>query len=132
MQRANEAVAALHRGFLATPYRPTSLSTAARTVVRLVDELNWLNAIVIEAAQPVAGAPVDHAACAVKAAAAAVLERGAELLERTGGDCRELHAALAELADAASRLEDGAMDELPLRRAAAVSDQGLPTVASAS
>ena len=50
---ADAAVAALHRGFLATPYRPTGLSTPARTVVRLVDELNWLNAIV--AGQAAAG-----------------------------------------------------------------------------
>ena len=31
-------------------YRPTGLSTAARTVVRLVDELSWLDAIVVQAA----------------------------------------------------------------------------------
>jgi len=123
VERANEAVAALHRGFLATPYRPTSLNTTARTLVRLVDELNWLNAIVMEAAQPVAGAPVDRAACAVKAAAAGVLERGAELLEVTGGDCQQLHAAMAELAEASSRLDDGAMEYLPVRRTPAVSDQ---------
>ncbi len=38
--QANHAVTALHRAFLATPYRPTGLSTAARTIVRLVDEVN--------------------------------------------------------------------------------------------
>src|SRR3954465_11936623 len=42
--RADEAVDELHRVFFATPYRPTGLSTAARTTVRLVDELRWLNA----------------------------------------------------------------------------------------
>jgi uncharacterized membrane protein YccC len=114
--QANEAVAAMHRSFLATPYRPTSLSTSARTIVRLVDELNWLNAIVVQSARPVEGAPVDHAACAVKVAAAAVLERGAELLDLTGGDCSDLHAALAELTSASSRLEDSAMTDLPVRR----------------
>ena len=41
-------VAALHQTFLATPYRPTGLSTATRTVVRLVDELGWLDAIVVQ------------------------------------------------------------------------------------
>ncbi len=112
--QANDAVAALHRGFLATPYRPTSLNTAARTVVRLVDELNWLNAIVIESAAPAEGATVDRAACAVKVAAPTVLERGAELLAVTGGDCRELHAAMAELSEASNRLEDGAMAYLPV------------------
>jgi hypothetical protein len=115
--QATEAVAALRRDFLATPYRPTSLSTAARTVVRLVDELSWLNAIAIESAASPERAPVDHVACAVKIAAAAVLERGAELLAQNGGDCRELHAALAELDAATSRLEDGAMTYLPVRSA---------------
>ena len=43
---SDEAVAAMHGGFLATAYRPTNLSTSARTVVRLVDELNWLQAVV--------------------------------------------------------------------------------------
>ena len=42
---ADAAVGALHSGFLATPYRPTGLSTPARAVVRLVDELNWLNGV---------------------------------------------------------------------------------------
>ena len=54
--QANDAVAALHRGFLATPYQPTSLSTGARAIVRLVEELHWLNTIVIQSAQPLEGA----------------------------------------------------------------------------
>ena len=98
--QSDAAVAALHRTFLATPYRPTNLSTAARATVRLVDELNWLNAIVVAAVAPSERAPADHAACAVEVAAAAVLERGADLLTLMGGDCTELHAALAELSGA--------------------------------
>ena len=49
------AVAALQREFLATPYRPGSLGTTARSLVRLVDEINWLNAIVRSAGGAVAG-----------------------------------------------------------------------------
>jgi uncharacterized membrane protein YccC len=116
--RANDAVAALHRGFLATPYRPTSLSTAARTIVRLVDELSWLNAIVVQSAQPLEGAPVNDGACTVKLAAAAVLERGAELLEVTGGSCDALHAVLVELTDAMSAMEEHATADLPATRVA--------------
>ena len=37
--QADRAVGALRSAFLATPYRPTGLSTPARTTVRLVDEL---------------------------------------------------------------------------------------------
>src|SRR5262249_6187266 len=46
--QADEAVEALRSAFLATPYRPTGLSTPARTTVRLVDELIWLNSVVIQ------------------------------------------------------------------------------------
>ena len=83
--QADHAVKALHRAFLATPYRPTGLSTAARTVVRLVDEVTWLNIIVVQPGQRAERAVVNRAACAVKVAAAAVLERGADLLDVTGG-----------------------------------------------
>ncbi len=103
--RAEEALAALNRVFLATPYRPASLSTSGRTIVRLVDELIWLGAIVAQAAPRVDGQPVDHAACAVKVAAATVLDRGAELLAAEGGDCAELHAAIDALAQALATLE---------------------------
>jgi uncharacterized membrane protein YccC len=122
LARADDAIAALRRGFLATPFRPTSLSTAARTVVRLVDELIWLDAIALASAESRDGAPADHAACAVKLAAAAVLERGAELLAMTGGDCRELHVAMRELSEATDRLEDGASASLPVRTVRAGGD----------
>jgi uncharacterized membrane protein YccC len=114
--QADTAVATLHRTFLATPYRPTNLSTAARATVRLVDELNWLNAIVVASATPSEHAPADRAACAVEVAAAAVLERGAELLALTGGDCTELHVALAQLTGALRQLEDGATAYLPVAK----------------
>jgi uncharacterized membrane protein YccC len=111
----SRAIAALRRSFLATPFRPTSLSTPARTVVRLVDELIWLDAIAVESPERLDGVPADHAACAVKLAAAAALERGAELLAVTGGDCQELHAAMSELSEATDRLEDDATAYLPVR-----------------
>jgi hypothetical protein len=114
--QADHAVEALHRSFLATPYRPTGLSTAARTVVRLVDEVTWLNTIVVQPGQRAERAVVNREACAVKVAAAAVLERGADLLEVTGGNSDDLHAALAKLTDALTRLERGATANLPVRR----------------
>jgi uncharacterized membrane protein YccC len=119
--QADDAVAALHRQFLATSYRPTSLNTAARTIVRLVDEVNWLNTIVAQSVRPVEGIPVNNAACAVRVAAAAVLERGADLLEATGGNCEPLRAALGELTDGLGRMEQSATADLPVRRAPAES-----------
>ena len=48
---------ALRTSFFATPYRPTGLTTAARDVVRLVDELVWL-----DADRPDAPSPADRGA----------------------------------------------------------------------
>ena len=45
--QADAAVGALDKLFLATPYRPTGLSTKARAEIRLVDELRWLSEAVL-------------------------------------------------------------------------------------
>jgi hypothetical protein len=103
----SDAVADLHRVFLATPYRPTGLSTAARMVVRLVDELNWLSAIVLEPAPSPNGTAPNRPACAVKVAAAAVLERGADLLDAPHASPDVLRAALDELRGVLAELERG-------------------------
>jgi uncharacterized membrane protein YccC len=114
IEHAEQTVQAMHRVFLATPYRPASLSTSGRATVRLIDELNWLAAIVALSAPHHAGAPVSRSACAVKVASANVLDRGAELLETLGGDCAELHVALDELDAALSRMEHDATTTLPI------------------
>ena len=113
---ADAAVGALHRGFLATPYRPTGLSTPARTIVRLVDDLNWLNAIVQSRPLPGAGT-LGRAACAVKAAAATVLECGADLLDGRAESPEELRSALGQLQRSLRDMEHSATMELPIRRA---------------
>jgi uncharacterized membrane protein YccC len=111
--QADQAVGALRSAFLATPYRPTGLSTSARTTVRLVDELIWLNSIVIQPGLHRDG--VNRAALRVKDAAAAVLDRAADLLDATGGSSDELDAALAELAAAHAKLQEGVTADLPVR-----------------
>jgi uncharacterized membrane protein YccC len=128
VKQSDAAVAALRRVFLATPYRPASLSTAGRATVRLVDELYWLSAIVAQAAQPSDGTPVNRDVCAVKTAAATVLDRGAELLSTMGGDCSELHAAMDDLRDSVARMEEGATAVLPVRAlsAEALGERGEP------
>src|SRR4051794_24749441 len=120
IQESDEAVAALHRIFLATPYRPTGLSTVNRTIVRLVDELIWLKTIIVQSGRhrwsttdkPVVDQPVRD----VKLAACAVLERAADLLERTAGDTADLQAAMAELASTLTAMEQNATNELPVHR----------------
>ena len=111
--QADQAVEALHSAFLATPYRPTGLGTPARTTVRLVDELIWLNSIVIQPGLHRDG--VNRAALRVKEAAAAVLGRAADLLGSRGGSSEELDAALTELAAARAKLQEGVTADLPVR-----------------
>ncbi|UQX89418.1 FUSC family protein [Jatrophihabitans telluris] len=119
---ASDAVAAVHRNFLATPYRPTGLSTGARSLVRLVDELNWLQSIVVQADSmpgPRPDSPTRRPACAVKLAAADVLDRGADLLgaigaSSTGPDA--LHQATKALEHAVTAVERSATTTLPVRR----------------
>jgi uncharacterized membrane protein YccC len=117
--QADEAGESLQRTFLATPYRPNGLRTPTRTITRLVAELGWLNLIVIKSAHRSARVVVSRPAIAVKAAAGAVLERGADLLAVTGGSGYDLQAALTELSAALTRLEDHAAAELPAKPVAA-------------
>src|SRR5690349_20559498 len=118
--QADQAVEALRRAFLATPYRPTGLSTPARTTVRLVDELNWLNSIVIQPGLQRDG--VNRAAVRVKEAAAAVLGRAADVLDSRRGSIDELDAALTELAAAHAKMQEEVMTYLPVRSLRPASD----------
>jgi uncharacterized membrane protein YccC len=109
--RAQAAIAALKTGFLAAPYRPTGLGSSARAVVRLVDELSWLNMLVVRAPPHPPGVAPSRPASAVKQAAASVLEHGADLLAEPRGDPAPLRESLAGLADALARVE-GATQEM--------------------
>ncbi len=118
--QADQAVGALRSAFLATPYRPTGLSTPARTTVRLVDELIWLNSIVIQPGLHRDG--VNRAALRVKQAAAAVLGRAADLLDSRGGSSDKLDAALTELAAAHAKMKEGVRAGLAARSPGPASD----------
>jgi uncharacterized membrane protein YccC len=120
--QADQAVEALRNAFLATPYRPTGLSTPARTTVRLVDELIWLNSIVIQPGLHRDG--VNRAALRVKQTAVVVLDRAADLLGSKGGSSDELDAALTELAAAHADLLLGVTADLPVRSLRSASDPG--------
>ena len=110
---ADEAVAALRQRFLATPYRPTGLTTAARTVVRLVDEISWLD-LILQATPPTSHKMANPQVCAVKAATATLLEHCAKELGpgRPPGDRIEAH--LQALTTARDELEAAATTRLPV------------------
>lgn len=90
-ESADETVQTLRDVFFATPYRPTGLSTAARSVIRLVDELKWLNDVTVGELRG--------------EAAAAVLERSAELLKDPHRSPQALHAAQEVLAEQLAAIE---------------------------
>ena len=116
--RADAAVDALHAEFFATPNRPTGLSTTARAIVRLVDELRWLRAVVVESApRENDKSPGDRAACAVRSASASVLERAADLLDMPRWRRGDLADALSTLRETLLELERNATRRLPPRAA---------------
>jgi uncharacterized membrane protein YccC len=105
----------LQQVFTATPYRPTGLSAESRALVRLVDELTWLSAVLADAAPTVADGPRGtRESSAVRTAAATVLDLCAEMLENPGGSPDRLQEAVGALRTALTGLEDSAVDHLPL------------------
>jgi hypothetical protein len=113
IDRADEAVRAMGELFFATPYRPTGLSTDARAVIRLVDELRWLNAIVLRSGPKHHPRRPDPHVCAAKAAAADVLDRVADLLEAPRSQASDLGAAVDQLRAALAGLERATVTLVP-------------------
>jgi len=118
--RADQAIQAMEGEFFAVPYRPTGLSTEARATIRLVDELRWLNSIVLRTT-PSPPSPASRDVSAVKLAAADVLGHVANLLEDPRGSREELRSALDRMREALAGVERAAMNLIPpeLPRAAA-------------
>jgi uncharacterized membrane protein YccC len=121
---ALEAVHGLQRTFLVTPFRPTGLSTSARSTVRLVDELGWMSAIMAQSS-PMTIAMPSHASLAVKQLVADVLEAGADLLGDPAATPEALRNALARLREALTAMDRDATVELPVATGVVSSDAGL-------
>lgn len=116
-QEASAANAELRRRFDATPYRPTGLSTTSRTLVRLVDELTWLSAILTDKPEFVDEPPAcDATARTVRLLAADVLDRTADLLGGFRGDLAPLRASVTELREALSTMENNSTTRLPVEQ----------------
>jgi uncharacterized membrane protein YccC len=106
---ADTAVDAMERTFFATPYRPGGLSTDARAVVILVDELRWLNAIVVRAAPPHLPRGRDSRAGEVKLRVADVVERAADRVDLEEGSAAGLEEALGRMRAAVAEMERDAV-----------------------
>jgi uncharacterized membrane protein YccC len=121
---ATAAVTALRESFFATPYRPTGLTTATRTLVRLIDEVVWLESV-LERCPGRRPGPHDAQVCEVTMAAAVLLERGAALLEAAAGDPSDLEPGLRRLRQAREAMEHAVTSALPVRRAGTPGDDGV-------
>jgi hypothetical protein len=110
---ADGAVQRMHSAFFATPYRPSGLTTDARAVIRLVDELRWLNSIVMRSGPELRRCAAPRSVWAVKIAAANVLERAAELLERPAAPRQGLREASALMRGARTELERDTVAVVP-------------------
>lgn len=120
---ADQAVEKLHSVFFGTPYRPTGLTTDARAVVRLVDELRWLNSIVLRSAPKRHPKNPNKSVCDVKVAAAEVLERAATLLDEPQSSDRELVKAQEVMRTCLAELEQATTTKLPSAEEVAESDE---------
>ncbi len=105
---SNTAVAGLRTSFFATPYRPTGLTTAARTLVRLVDELIWLNEVLDQIPVTRHTGPVSDEVCGVKLAAANLLDQATALLDAGRGALETLRPGLDRLEQARDAMEQAA------------------------
>jgi hypothetical protein len=136
---ADRAVEGLDAVFFATAHRPSGLSTSARAILCLVDQLRWLNAVIAHAAPRPAGpptptpmpTPTPTRACAVKSAAAAVLECSGALLDEPDRRPEPLRSALAHLRDELIELERTTTLALPARAAASSAGDDVGDVISA-
>jgi uncharacterized membrane protein YccC len=114
--RANAEVATLRTAFLASPYRPTGLSTPARAVVRLIDAIQWLNSVVVKTSPVHKKMPIATRALDVKARAAAVLDRVADVLDGGSRDVEALREDMAKLHDVLIAMDSDATRMLPVHR----------------
>ncbi len=107
--RSDAAVARLRTTFLATPYRPSGLTTATRAVVRLVDELVWLS-VILDATATMGPHQADPTVRDVKSAAAVLLDHAGKELSLDEPPQDSLQDHLDDLARARRAMGVAALD----------------------
>lgn len=111
--RSDAAVAHLRATFLATPYRPSGLTTATRAVVRLVDELVWLS-VILDNAAVIQPQPSDPTVRDVKSAAAVLLDHAGRELSLGQRPQDSLQEHLGDLIHARRAMETVALESVEL------------------
>jgi uncharacterized membrane protein YccC len=119
MARADAAVADLRSRFLATPYRPSGLSTGARAVVRLVDQVLFFDVLLTDAAVGRSARGSNPAVRAVKRATAVLLDHAGKSLGRRDPPQDSLRAHLDDLVRARAEMESAAAEASSFRRSTA-------------
>ena len=114
------AVSDLRTVFFKTPYGPTCLSASARIVVRLVDEVIWLQSILDRTPFGREQRPTDEIVTQVKLAAADVLDNVADVMESGADATQRLHVNLDHLRQTQKQLEQLATDSLPTQHSTAI------------
>lgn len=112
-QEATTAVLALRTSFFATSYRTTGLTTEARALMRLMDQVVWLDAILTRAPMKPRPRSIAGAVRDVETEAATLLEHGAALLESLAGDTHRLDSDLGRLLPARDSMEHTVTSALP-------------------
>lgn len=117
---ATKAVADLQNAFFRTPYRPTGLTASTRVLVRLVDQVIWLQSISDRMPTEDRRGPTDEVVTRVKLAAADVLDRVADVLETGSSAGPELTGSLDRLRGARAEMERLTTETLPVQHSAAM------------
>jgi uncharacterized membrane protein YccC len=100
-----DPVNALQRQFLTTPWRPTGLSGSDRALVRLVDEIVWMNTMVTKLDHETRPSSLRGLSLAIQRASVSVLTEAATLLETRAAPLRPLATARNQLDTAMSEME---------------------------
>jgi hypothetical protein len=100
-----DPVDALQRQFLTMAWRPSGLSASDRALVRLVDEIVWMNSMVTELDRSTRPSSLRGLSLGVQRASANVLTESATLLETRSAPLTPLETARNQLDVATSEME---------------------------
>jgi uncharacterized membrane protein YccC len=117
-EESRRRISAMLTSFYSVPYRPAGLTTSARALVRMVDEIGWLGSV-LDQSPPDPSLPPGAGVCQVKRAAAGLLDACADLLGDASAGLERLDQGIERLRGALDMMEREATDALPLGRAAA-------------